>query len=85
MAWFIWLEMQHSNALGLKVTGSVLTSGLDRSTEIEPHILIIDDARSIRSLSGQYLRRQGFHTRLEANAAEARKAVGEAAGSADHT
>ncbi|MES2143031.1 MAG: response regulator [Pseudomonadota bacterium] len=49
------------------------------SSEIEPHILIVDDARDIREPLGQYLRKQGFRTRLAANAAEARKAIGEAA------
>ncbi len=45
----------------------------------EPHILIVDDARDIREPLGVYLRKQGFRTRLAANAAEARKAIGEAA------
>jgi two-component system OmpR family response regulator len=45
----------------------------------EPQILVVDDARDIREPLGQYLRRQGFRTRLAANAAEARRAVEEAA------
>jgi two-component system, OmpR family, response regulator len=45
----------------------------------EPHILIVDDARDIREPLGVYLRKQGFRTRLAANAAEARKAIAEAA------
>jgi two-component system, OmpR family, response regulator len=45
----------------------------------EPHILIVDDARDIREPLGVYLRKQGFRTRLAANAAEARKAINEAA------
>lgn len=45
----------------------------------QPHILIVDDARDIREPLGVYLRKQGFRTRLAANAAEARKAVAEAA------
>lgn len=44
----------------------------------EPQILIVDDARDIREPLGQYLRRQGFRTRLAANAAEARRIVDEA-------
>ena len=47
--------------------------------ETEPHILIVDDARDIREPLGMYLRKQGFRTRLAANAAEARKALTEAA------
>jgi two-component system, OmpR family, response regulator len=39
---------------------------------IDPHILIVDDARDIREPLGQYLRKQGFRTTLAANAAEAR-------------
>ncbi len=39
---------------------------------IDPHILIVDDARDIREPLGQYLRKQGFRTALAANAAEAR-------------
>ena len=42
---------------------------------VEPHILIVDDARDIREPLGQYLRKQGFRTTLAANAAEARKAI----------
>jgi two-component system, OmpR family, response regulator len=45
----------------------------------EPHILIVDDARDIREPLGVYLRKQGFRTRLAANAVEARKAITEAA------
>lgn len=44
----------------------------------EPHILIVDDARDIREPLGQYLRKQGFRTRLAANAGEARAALEEA-------
>jgi two-component system OmpR family response regulator len=40
--------------------------------QIDPHILIVDDARDIREPLGQYLRKQGFRTTLCANAAEAR-------------
>lgn len=40
-----------------------------------PQILIVDDARDIRDPLGLYLRRQGFRTRLAANAAEARKVL----------
>ena len=42
---------------------------------IEPHILIVDDARDIREPLGQYLRKQGFRTTLAASSAEARKAI----------
>ena len=45
----------------------------------EPHILIVDDARDIREPLGQYLRKQGFRTRLAADAAEARAALEEGA------
>jgi len=45
----------------------------------EPHVLIVDDARDIREPLGQYLRKQGFRTRLAANAAEARAALEEGA------
>ena len=45
----------------------------------EPHILIVDDARDIREPLALYLRKQGFRTRLAANAVEARKAILEAA------
>ncbi len=45
----------------------------------EPQILIVDDARDIREPLGQYLRKQGFRTRLAANAGEARRAVEEGA------
>lgn len=44
-----------------------------------PHILIVDDARDIREPLGQYLRKQGYRTRLAADAAEARAAVEEGA------
>lgn len=44
----------------------------------EPQILVVDDARDIREPLGQYLRKQGFRTRLAASAAEARVAVAEA-------
>ncbi len=44
-----------------------------------PHLLIVDDARDIREPLGQYLRRQGYRTQLAANAAEARRAIDEAA------
>lgn len=44
----------------------------------EPQILIVDDARDIREPLGQYLRKQGLRTQLAANAAEARRIVGEA-------
>ncbi|WP_424931441.1 response regulator [Amaricoccus macauensis] len=44
----------------------------------EPQILIVDDARDIREPLGQYLRKQGFRTRLAANATEAREAIDEA-------
>lgn len=46
---------------------------------IDPHILIVDDARDIREPLGQYLRKQGLRTTLAANAAEARKAIEAAA------
>ena len=45
----------------------------------EPHILVVDDARDIREPLGQYLRRQGYRTRLAANAGEARRTIEEAA------
>ncbi|PVH30864.1 response regulator [Pararhodobacter oceanensis] len=45
---------------------------------IAPQILIVDDARDIREPLGQYLRKQGFRTRLAANAAEAREILAEA-------
>ncbi len=45
----------------------------------EAQILIVDDARDIREPLGQYLRTQGFRTRLAANAVEARTAIAEAA------
>lgn len=41
----------------------------------QPRILIVDDARDIREPLGQYLRRQGFRTRLAQDAAEARLAL----------
>lgn len=44
----------------------------------EPHILIVDDARDIREPLGLYLRKQGFRTKLAANAGEARKVLNEA-------
>lgn len=43
-----------------------------------PQILIVDDARDIRDPLGLYLRKQGFRTRLAANAAEARKTLKDA-------
>lgn len=46
---------------------------------IAPQILIVDDARDIREPLGQYLRKQGFRTRLAAHAAEAREILAEAA------
>jgi len=46
---------------------------------IDPHILIVDDARDIREPLGQYLRKQGLRTMLAANAVEARKAIEAAA------
>lgn len=46
---------------------------------IAPQILIVDDARDIREPLGQYLRKQGFRTRLAAHAAEARDILAEAA------
>lgn len=45
------------------------------SDGIEPRILIVDDARDIREPLGQFLRRQGYRTRLAADAAEARRAL----------
>ncbi len=48
------------------------------SDPTDPQILVVDDARDIREPLGQYLRKQGFRTRLAANAAEARVAVNEA-------
>ena len=44
----------------------------------DPQILIVDDARDIREPLGQYLRRQGYRTRLAANTGEARRVLGEA-------
>jgi two-component system OmpR family response regulator len=44
----------------------------------QPLILVVDDARDIREPLGQYLRKQGFRTRLCASAAEARLAVEQA-------
>ncbi|TDL81072.1 response regulator [Palleronia sediminis] len=44
----------------------------------EPLILVVDDARDIREPLGQYLRRQGYRTRLAANAGEARRLLDEA-------
>jgi two-component system OmpR family response regulator len=41
----------------------------------EPRILIVDDARDIREPLGQYLRRNGFRTRVATDAAEARNAL----------
>jgi two-component system, OmpR family, response regulator len=46
---------------------------------IEPHLLVVDDARDIREPLGQYLRKQGFRVSLAANAAEARATVDAAA------
>lgn len=46
---------------------------------IAPQILIVDDARDIREPLGQYLRKQGFRTRLAAHAAEAREILAETA------
>ncbi len=40
-------------------------------------ILIVDDARDIREPLGQYMRKQGFRTRLAADAAQARQALAE--------
>lgn len=45
---------------------------------IAPQILIVDDARDIREPLGQYLRKQGFRTRLAAHAREAREILAEA-------
>lgn len=42
-----------------------------------PQILVVDDAREIRDPLGQYLRKQGFRTRLAADAAEARRILGD--------
>jgi two-component system OmpR family response regulator len=42
---------------------------------LEPHILVVDDARDIREPLGQYLKRHGFRATLAANAGEARAAV----------
>ncbi len=47
--------------------------------QLEPHLLVVDDARDIREPLGQYLRKQGFRTTLAANAGEARKALEAAA------
>ena len=44
-----------------------------------PQLLIVDDARDIREPLGQYLRGQGFRTRLVGDAAAARAAIAEAA------
>lgn len=49
------------------------------SDPITPHLLIVDDARDIREPLGQYLRKQGFRTRLAASVPEARVALAEAA------
>lgn len=49
------------------------------SDSIEPHILIVDDARDIREPLGQYLRKQGYRTQLAANAYEARRNLDTAA------
>lgn len=49
------------------------------SEPVEPHILIVDDARDIREPLGQYLRKHGFRTSLAANAGEARRAMDETA------
>ncbi|MFD0980079.1 response regulator [Tropicimonas aquimaris] len=45
---------------------------------IPQQILIVDDARDIREPLGQYLRKQGFRTRLAADATEARAVLAEA-------
>lgn len=45
--------------------------------DTEPQILIVDDARDIREPLGQYLRKQGFRTRLAANGSEARRIIEE--------
>ena len=42
---------------------------------IEPHLLIVDDARDIREPLAQYVRRHGFRASLAANGKEAREAV----------
>ncbi len=44
----------------------------------EPQLLIVDDARDIREPLGQYLRGQGYRTRLADDAAAARVAIDEA-------
>jgi two-component system OmpR family response regulator len=46
---------------------------------IAPQILIVDDARDIREPLGQYLRKQGYRTRLAAHATEAREILAETA------
>lgn len=46
-------------------------------TRPNAQILIVDDARDIREPLGQYLRKQGFRTRLAADASGARKILAE--------
>ena len=46
---------------------------------MEPHILIVDDARDIREPLGQYLRKHGFRTSLAGDGAAAREAIGRGA------
>ncbi|WP_366944283.1 response regulator [uncultured Pelagimonas sp.] len=46
---------------------------MDRTQQI----LIVDDSRDIREPLGLYLRKQGFRTRLAADATEARQALAE--------
>jgi two-component system OmpR family response regulator len=50
-----------------------------RMADAAPLILVVDDARDIREPLALYLRRQGLRTRLAADAAEARRALAEAA------
>lgn len=49
------------------------------SDPAQPQILIVDDARDIREPLGQYLRKNGYRTRLAPDAAEARTILAEAA------
>lgn len=42
-------------------------------SESEPQILIVDDARDIREPLAKYLEKQGYRTKLAANAGEARR------------
>lgn len=51
------------------------------SDPIEPHVLIVDDARDIREPLGQFLRRNGLRVSLAEDAATARQTL---AGSAIH-